>query len=105
VLDAIDIVRPGGTIVLGGLKGAAVPAFPSDKVVLRGITVIGARGVTAPAYRAALDLIESEQFPFERLRTHLFPLAEAERAIQVLAGEVPDEHAINVVIAPEIDPG
>jgi hypothetical protein len=34
------------------------------------------------------------------MRTHTFPLAEAERAIQVLAGEVPDEHAVNVVITP-----
>jgi threonine dehydrogenase-like Zn-dependent dehydrogenase len=100
VVDAVDIVRAGGTIVLGGLKGTTVPAFPSDKLVLRGITVIGARGVTAPAYRNALDLIASDRFPLERLRTHVFPLAEAERAIQVLAGEVPDEHAVNVVIAP-----
>ncbi|HEX7097538.1 MAG TPA: zinc-binding dehydrogenase [Acidimicrobiales bacterium] len=100
VVDAVDIVRPGGTIVLGGLKGVTVPAFPSDKVVLRGITVIGARGVTADAYRAALDLIASRELPLERLRTHVFPLPEAEHAIQVLAGEVPGEQAVNVVIRP-----
>ena len=100
VIDAVDLVRAGGTIVLGGLKGVAVDAFPSDKLVLRGITVIGARGVTAPAYRDALDLIASARLPLERLRTHVFPLADAERAIQVLAGELPGEHAINVVIRP-----
>ena len=100
VVDAIDVVRPGGTIVLGGLKGTTVPSFPTDKVVLRGINVIGARGVTAPAYREALDIIASERFPLERLRTHVFPLAEAERAIQTLAGEIASEHAINVVIEP-----
>jgi threonine dehydrogenase-like Zn-dependent dehydrogenase len=77
-----------------------VPSFPSDKIVLRGITVIGARGVTAPAYRGALDLIAADRFPLDRLRTHVFPLADAERAIQVLAGEVPGEHAVNVVIQP-----
>jgi threonine dehydrogenase-like Zn-dependent dehydrogenase len=100
VVDALDLVRPGGTIVLGGLKGTAVPEFPSDKVVLRGITVIGARGVTADGYRDALAIIAGERFPLERMRTHTFPLAEAERAIQVLAGEVPGEAAVNVVIAP-----
>jgi threonine dehydrogenase-like Zn-dependent dehydrogenase len=100
VVDAIDAVRPGGTIVLAGLKGTAVPSFPSDKLVLRGITLIGARGVTAPAYRDAVDLLAAERLPFDRLRTHVFPLAEAERAIQTLAGEVLGEHAINVVIAP-----
>jgi threonine dehydrogenase-like Zn-dependent dehydrogenase len=100
VVDAVDAVRAGGTIVLGGLKGTAIPAFPSDKVVLRGITVIGARGVTAPAYRSALEIIDNGGLPLERLRTHVFPLAEAERAIQTLAGEVAGEHAVNVVIAP-----
>jgi 2-desacetyl-2-hydroxyethyl bacteriochlorophyllide A dehydrogenase len=100
VVDAVDVVRAGGTIVLGGLKGTTVPAFPSDKVVLRGITVIGARGVTAPGYLAALDMLAEPRFPFDRLRTHEFPLAQAERAIQVLAGEVPGEHAVNVVITP-----
>jgi threonine dehydrogenase-like Zn-dependent dehydrogenase len=100
VVDAIDAVRPGGTIVLAGLKGTAVLSFPSDKLVLRGITVIGARGVTAPAYRDAIDLLAADRLPLDRLRTHVFPLAEAERAIQTLAGEVLGEHAINVVIAP-----
>jgi threonine dehydrogenase-like Zn-dependent dehydrogenase len=100
VIDAVDLVRPGGTIVLGGLKGTEVPAFPTDKIVLRGINVIGARGVTAPGYANALDIIASRRFPLDQLRTHQFPLAEAERAIQVLAGEVPGEQAINVVIRP-----
>jgi threonine dehydrogenase-like Zn-dependent dehydrogenase len=100
VIDAVDLVRPGGTIVLGGLKGTAVPSFPSDKIVLRGITVIGARGVTADGYRDALSIIGSERFALERMRTHTFALADAERAIQVLAGEVPGEHAVNVVITP-----
>jgi threonine dehydrogenase-like Zn-dependent dehydrogenase len=100
VVDALDLVRPGGTIVLGGLKGVPVPQFPSDKVVLRGITVIGARGVTAPGYAEAIDIIASDRFPLDRMRTHQFPLEQAEQAIQVLAGEVPGEHAVNVVIRP-----
>jgi len=100
VVDAVDLVRPGGTIVLGGLKGTAVPHFPSDKVVLRGITVIGARGVTADGYREALSIIEQRPVPLEKMRTHKFPLERAEHAIRVLAGEVPGEHAINVVIEP-----
>ncbi|CAB4888685.1 MAG: alcohol dehydrogenase catalytic domain-containing protein [Actinobacteria bacterium] len=100
VVDAVDLVRAGGTIVLGGLKGTEVPNFPSDKIVLRGITVIGARGVTADGYREALSIIEQQRFPLEKLQTHTFALADAELAIQTLAGEIPGEHAINVVIQP-----
>ena len=36
----------------------------------RGITVIGARGVTADGYREALSIIEQGRFPLERMRTH-----------------------------------
>ncbi|MCB0994520.1 MAG: alcohol dehydrogenase catalytic domain-containing protein [Acidimicrobiales bacterium] len=100
VADAVDLARPGGTIVLGGLKGVDVPAFPSDRVVLKGLHVIGARGVDYPAYRAAIDTIASGRFPLERLRTHTFGLDQAATAIEVLAGEHPGEAAVNVVIVP-----
>jgi threonine dehydrogenase-like Zn-dependent dehydrogenase len=100
VVDAVDLVRAGGTIVLGGLKGTEIPSFPSDKIVLKGITVIGARGVTADGYRDALSIIEQRPVPLEKMRTHTFALVDAELAIQTLAGEIPGEHAINVVIAP-----
>ena len=100
VVDAVDCVRPGGTIVLGGVKGRMVPNFPSDKIVLRGITVIGARGVTAPGYREALSIIDSGALPVDRMRTHQFPLADAGLAIRTLAGEIEGENAINVVIRP-----
>lgn len=100
VVDAVDCVRAGGTIVLGGVKGRTVPSFPSDKVVLRGITVIGARGVTAAGYREALSIIDGGELPFDRMRTHEFALADAEQAIRTLSGEVEGEDAINVVIRP-----
>ncbi len=100
LVDAVDLVRPGGTIVLGALKRVPIDGFPADDLVQKGVTVIGARGVTSPGYRAALDIITSREFPLDRLRTHVFGLAEVERAIHVLAGEVPGERAINVVITP-----
>jgi threonine dehydrogenase-like Zn-dependent dehydrogenase len=101
VLDAIELVRPGGTIVLGGLKGTDIPQFPTDKIVLRGIRLLGARSVTAPGYLGALAIIESGEHPLDLMRTHEFPLHDAELAIRTLAGEVPGEHAINVVIRPD----
>jgi threonine dehydrogenase-like Zn-dependent dehydrogenase len=102
VIDAVDLVRPGGTIVLGGLKGTDIPRFPADKIVLRGIRLLGARSVTAPGYRGALDIIESGDHRLELMQTHEFPLHQAELAIQTLAGEIGGEHAINVVIRPEL---
>jgi threonine dehydrogenase-like Zn-dependent dehydrogenase len=98
--DAIRLVRPGGTIVLGGLKGRGVPDFPVDQIALAGVTIRGMRGVSPEAYRGAIALIASGRFPLDRLRTHSFPLGSAGRAVEVLAGEVPSERAVSVVISP-----
>ena len=100
VQDAVSLVRPAGTIVLGGLKGRGVPDFPVDRIALSGVTVRGMRGVSSEAYRGAIALIASGRFPLDRLRTHTFPLDAAGRAVEVLAGEDPGERAINVVINP-----
>ena len=56
--------------------------------------------MTASGYREALSIIESDTLPLDRMRTHQFALADAERAIQTLSGEIEGEHAINVVIRP-----
>jgi threonine dehydrogenase-like Zn-dependent dehydrogenase len=100
VQNAVSLVRPAGTIVLGGLKGRGVPDFPVDRIALAGVTVRGMRGVSSEAYRGAIALIASGRFPLDRLRTHSFPLDSAGRAVEVLAGEDPAERSINVVITP-----
>jgi len=95
IVDAIDCASLGGRVVLAGVKGMkAVPNFVSDKVVLKEIQLLGAIGVTWDSYERAIRLIESRRLPLEKLATHAFPLAAAERAIRTLAGQVPGESAI-----------
>ena len=101
VVDAIDVVKTGGTVVLAGLKGPKeVPGFLNDKVVMKAITIKGVFGVDRPAYAQAIRIIESGRFPLERLHTHDFPLEQAARALETLAGEVPGEAAAHVTIRP-----
>ncbi len=100
ILDAIDFVRRGGTIAIGGLKLKTIPNFPVDLVVRKTITMKGIRGVGPDAYRRAIDMIASEQYPLDRLRTHVLPLQDVERAIGILAGKEPDQHPINIVVTP-----
>jgi threonine dehydrogenase-like Zn-dependent dehydrogenase len=101
VVDAIDVVKPGGTVVLAGVKGPkAVPGFLSDKVVMKAITIKGVFGVDRAAYAQAIAIIESGSFPLERLHTHDFPLEQAARALETLAGEIPGEQAVHVTIRP-----
>ena len=96
VAEALRCVAAGGRIVLAGVKGfKAVPDFISDLVVMKEVTIRGAFGVTAPAYDAAIRLIESGRVPLMTMHTHDFPLEEAERAIRTLAGEIAGESSIH----------
>lgn len=101
VTQAIDVVRRGGTVVLAGMKGQRpVEHFYNDKVMGKELTIHGAFGVDSRAYAPAIQLIASGKYPLERMHTHAFPIEEAERAIQILAREVPGEAAIHIALVP-----
>src|SRR5438093_8579 len=101
VAEALHYVAAGGRIVLAGVKGLkAVPDFVSDLVVVKEITIRGAFAVTSRAYESAIRLIESGRVPLEKMHTHDFPLEDAERAIQTLAGELPGEASIHSCLVP-----
>ncbi|TDJ23670.1 MAG: alcohol dehydrogenase [Gammaproteobacteria bacterium] len=101
VVDALSMVRPGGTIVLAGVKGfKPVDNFISDLVVLKEINIRGAIGVTSTGYKAAIRLIESGRVPIEKMHTHNFDLQDAELAIRTLAREIPDDSSIHSCLIP-----
>ena len=102
VNDAINLVRPGGTIVLGGLKGLArkMELIP-DYIVLNGINIKGARGVTTRSYTQAVRAVVSGVYDFTTWHTHTMRLQDAETAIRILAGEVKqDVEPLHITIVP-----
>jgi threonine dehydrogenase-like Zn-dependent dehydrogenase len=102
VAEALHYAAFGGRIVLAGMKGfTAVPDFISDLVVVKELQILGAFGVTSPSYASAIRLIESGRVPVERMHTHDFALEDAERAIQILAGEIPGEQSIHSCLLPD----
>ncbi len=104
VAEALDYVRPGGTIVLAGVKGfKPVPDFVSDKIVLKEISIRGAIGVTSTGYVSAIRLIEAGRHPIEKMHTHEFGLRDAELAIRTLARQVPGEASIHSCLVPGKD--
>jgi threonine dehydrogenase-like Zn-dependent dehydrogenase len=101
VAESLRYVRPGGVVVLAGVKGGkAVPDFISDIAVTKEITIRGVIGVTSSGYRSAIRLLESRSVPVEKMHTHEFPLREADLAIRMLAGEVPGERSIHSCLLP-----
>jgi threonine dehydrogenase-like Zn-dependent dehydrogenase len=101
VAEALDYAATGARVILAGTKGfKAVPAFVSDKIVLKEITLRGAIGVTSSGYRSAIRLIESRRLPLAKLHTHDFALRDAELAIRTLAREIEGVESIHSCLVP-----
>jgi threonine dehydrogenase-like Zn-dependent dehydrogenase len=100
VTDALLAARHGGRVVLAGLKGGREIPVPTDLVINRALTLVGAFGVDARAYAEAIAIIESGRFPLEKMHTHTMGLDDTALAIETLAGEVPGEPAVHVSVHP-----
>jgi alcohol dehydrogenase len=99
--QALRLVRPGGTVVLAGTRGAGdVPGFDPDLIVYKEIRVQGALGVDAVNYQAAIDLLVSGRFPFEELARRTAGFDGIEQLVQTMAGETDDEPPVHGVFVP-----
>jgi len=90
ILLGIDALkRRAGTLLVQG-ELAAFPDFPIKKLTEKAITIKSARGHSYRAVELALTQLASKRFPLERLTTHEFGLADTDRAIRAVGGEVGD---------------
>lgn len=98
--QAIQLVRPGGTIVIAGTRGSAqTPGFWPDLIVYKEIRIVGALGVDTDSYRRALEILESGAFDFEGLPRETAGFEELPRLLGVMSGEkgtIPPIHGVFV---------
>ena len=70
-LDAVELVRSGGTVVFfGGLPREARPPIDAYRVHYEELTLRGSFHHTPATVRAALGFLASGAYPWERLVTH-----------------------------------
>ena len=70
-IDAIELVRPGGTVVMfGGLPRDARPPIDAFRLHYEELTVRGSFHHSPATVRAALGFLASGAYPWERLVTH-----------------------------------
>lgn len=100
VRDAIEAVANNGRIVLAGLKGHRPIEIVTDRLISKGVSVVGAFGVNSRAYSEAIKIIESKRFPLERLHTHTFGLPDAALAIETLENADADNLAMHIAVSP-----
>jgi threonine dehydrogenase-like Zn-dependent dehydrogenase len=101
VVDAINVAKVRGTVVIAGVKGGRpVPELQSDQIVLKALTVRGARGKRSRNYPIAISMLANARIPFERLAPRSYPLAEAIDAIDDMAGNGPGGGGVCVSLDP-----
>ncbi|MFN7626862.1 MAG: zinc-binding dehydrogenase, partial [Pirellula sp.] len=99
LLEAIELVRVGGRIVL---VGAVFPSEPAplivERIVRKHLTLHGVHNYRSDDLLTAVDFMERQgnSFPFEELVSHVYPLAEL--ADGITAAKVGSN--IRVAIAP-----
>jgi alcohol dehydrogenase len=89
-VQALALARGGGTVVVAGTRGFGAdppPAFTPDTIVYKELRVLGALGVDVGDYRAALDLLAEDRYPFADLPRRCAGLDDAEELLVDMSGE------------------
>jgi L-iditol 2-dehydrogenase len=75
--DAVELVRPGGTVIMfGGLPREARPGVDAYRLHYEELTLRGAFHHTPATVKAALGFLASDAYPWHRLVTHRVLLAD-----------------------------
>jgi threonine dehydrogenase-like Zn-dependent dehydrogenase len=100
MLHALELVRLGGTVVVGGHKGAKLDAFPIDDLSLRGLTIRGGTTSTYESVVSAISMLSTHTAQLAAMHTHAFALVDAEAALDALADRDQGARAVAVSLIP-----
>ncbi|MFH0914700.1 MAG: alcohol dehydrogenase catalytic domain-containing protein [Chloroflexota bacterium] len=98
---SLELVKVQGTLVLPTVVGEEnKTSIATDRIVRRDIKIVGVYTSDARVMGRAIKLVESGKYPIEKMVSHVFPLDEAEKAVQTAGGYFRDIHPTKVVIKP-----
>ena len=95
ILQALDLVRRGGRIVLAGLKnGKPLNGLMTDTIVANELQLLGGYSSTSGSLETALEILKAHQDRLGKLCSHSFGLDEADLAVRMLGREVEDDKEV-----------
>ena len=92
---AMDLVHPGGHVVIAGMKDRPLEGFHSDWIPTRRITLHPGAGLDT---EGAVALINDGKVPTAELLGQVFPLERFEEAFSLLNRETPGQDAVRVAL-------
>lgn len=82
--QAIEVLRPGGTLMIVGIPRAEQVSFSIDKIRRKEITIINVRRQNK-CTQAAIDLLASGRARVDFMVTHRFPFERSKEAFDLVA--------------------
>ena len=99
---SLDLASRKGTVILPGIYKGKKASLNLDRAVINEIRMIGVFSHDFKAVNPAIGLARRGTYPFGEMITHRLPLSEAEQAIRMVAGQIPEEDPIKVVLDPKL---
>lgn len=96
--DCIDVLKPGGSIVVFGIFSDRLSDFDPSFLYHKEPVIYGSKGA-AGAFKQAIQLLEEKKLQILPMITHRFPLKETAAAFKVFEDKVPDALRIIIDIA------
>jgi L-iditol 2-dehydrogenase len=93
---AIEIVRPGGRVVLVGIPGSDRTSFAASVARRKGLTLVLCRRMRPDDLGRAIELVAAGAIDVAPLITHRYPLADVGEAFRALV----DRRGLKVVVQP-----
>jgi len=84
LVNALDLLKPGGTLMLIGIPEVERISFAPEKMRRRELTIKNVRRQRG-CVRAALDLIDRHRAQVDAMITHRFPFSETDSAFDMVA--------------------
>jgi len=97
---ALSLAGKRSTVVLPGIYKGNQVALNLNRAVVNEIKMLGVFSHDFRAVRPAIRLVRQKKYPFEDLISHRFKLEDAEHALNLVAGKIPGETPLKVILNP-----
>jgi threonine dehydrogenase-like Zn-dependent dehydrogenase len=100
VEETLDLVRPGGRVLIsgGGIRGGVTAALDTRKIIVKELDIKGEISHLWTSWRNAIQLVAKGKVSLSPLVSHVFPLKDWEKGFD-LAATSPE--ALRVALTPE----